>query len=425
MSEQQTLIKGAAVYDPSSGKEGTISDILLSKGHIFKIGKRIPSKDGYRVIDAKGMIVIPGLFDLRVRTGDPGFEHKEDLITVTNAAAAGGITGFAVVPDTHPVVQSKSIVDYIRNRTANTLTQVEVLGAATDNLAGEELSELYDLKLAGVKGYSNGDVAYTNPGVLKRILMYTKEFGMPVFTHAEEASLVQNGSVNESEVTIHTGLKTRPSMAEYMEVRWQVDIVRYTGGHLHFSHITCAESVDIIRKARKEGLHITCDVSIYHLAFTDRETLDFDSNYKILPPLRTEIDRKALIKGVKDGTIDAIVSDHNPQNVEEKKKEFDFAAFGAIGVQTLLPMYEKYLSKELSYKEWLLATVVNPRKILGLEIPEIEEGRPANLVVLETGKKWLLNKASGKSRSGNHPLWNKELSGMVKFVCNGKRDYLV
>ncbi len=422
MSGQHTLIKSATVYDPSSGKNGETFDILITEGHIKDIKKSIPVKTDYSVIDAKGMVIIPGMFDMRVRAADPGYEHKEDLLSLTDAAMAGGVTGIAAIPDTDPVVQSKSIVEYIQTRTSRTLTDVHVLGAATFDLKGEELTELYDLKLAGVVGYSNGDNAYKNPGVLKRVLMYTKDFGLPVFSHAEETSLVQNGSVNESEVTLHTGLKVRPAIAEYTEIRRQIDVLRYSGGHLHFSHISSAESVNIIKQAKKEGLNISCDVSIYHLAFTDKETLDFDSNFKVMPPLRSEKDRKALVKGLKDRTIDAIVSDHCPQNIEEKKKEFDFAGFGAIGVQTLLQVYETYLKEEITWNEWLTATVINPRKLLGLTPPSIQKGNKANLALFSEKEEWVLNKETNRSRAVNHPLWGKSLKGAVKFVCNGVQN---
>lgn len=425
MPEQQTLIRGVRIADSTASKDGELLDILIADGRIEKISSSIKPSGNFKEIDGKGGWLVPGLFDLRVRSGDPGNEHKEDLGTLCAAAAAGGVTGLAVLPDTLPVIQSKATVDYIANRTKDYLTSVYSLGAATENLEGTELSELHDLRLAGVVGYSNADVPYHDAATLTKLLQYTGTFGLPVHTHAEDLSIAGKGSVNESESTIHTGLKVRPGMAEYIQVRSQLEVLRYAGGKLHISHISCRESVDAIREAKSEGLDVTCDVNVYHLAFNDEVLIQFDSNFKLLPPLRTETDRVALVEGVNDGTIDVITSDHQPQNVEEKKKEFDFAGFGATGVQTLWQVYFGILSKEIEMSQWIKATAQNPRNICGLEFTEIEEGNVADLAIIAPEEKWFLDRTTNRSKAENHPLWHGEMTGKVIYTCNGVKEYSI
>ncbi len=269
-------------------------------------------------IDAKGCYILPGLLDLRCQLKDPGYEHQEDITTGAAAAAASGFTALAVQPTTDPVVQNKSQIEYLKQLSDKVLPDILPIGAATHNMESQDITEMYDMRQAGAVGFSNGDNGYQSSGTLTRALLYSKQVGGLIMSHALDADLAVGASVNESAVTIHTGLKQQPDLAETSQIKKEIDIAEYADAPMHFSHISSAKSVDLIRKAKKAGLNISCDVSIWHLIYTDNAILEYDTNFKVTPPFRSEADRKALIKGVNDGTIDAIVSDHNPQNVEKQ-----------------------------------------------------------------------------------------------------------
>ncbi len=403
------------IADPGSDYNNRTTDIFISNGIISEIGTITKSAD--ITIDGKNCIATPGLFDLRSRHGEPGHEQTEDVESIINAAAAGGFTGITTLPDTRPAIQSRAQIEYLLRKAENKIVSVYPLGSTTLDCEGKELAELYDMSQGGAIGFSNGDSPY-NSGALQRALLYAKNFNGLIFSHAEDKNLSNGGFVNESNNTASLGLKHFASHAEYTAVAREIEIARYTNSHLHFSHISTTQSVDLIRKAKSEGLKITCDVSILHLIFTDKALGNFDANLKLMPPLRGEEDKKALINGVNDGTIDCIVSDHNPQCPENKVVEFNYSPFGAITIQTLFSLYNHNLSKDISLDTFIKATSQNPRTILNLPVAKIKENSLANLAIFNTENEWKFNSKTNKSLSSNSHLMGTKLKGQCILVAN-------
>ena len=276
---------------------------------------------------------------------------------------------------------------------------------------------------AGAIGFSNADIPFADAGYLLRALMYVKSFDGLIFSHAEDTSLSTTGMVNESITTINTGLKTAPRMAESTAIQTQIEVAAYAKSHLHFSHVSTRESVELIRMAKKRGIKITADVALAHLVFTDNVLESFDSNYKIKPPLRSTLDRDALIEAINDDTIDAIVTDHSPLTKELKKVEFDYAAYGITGFQSFYPMYNQELTKKINLEKFIEKVTQGPRNVLGMPNPQIKEHEVANLVVFNPDIEWQLNDNSNYSKSVNSPYYDKKLKGKIIFTANQFKTY--
>jgi dihydroorotase len=407
------LIQNATLILEGHSLNGTSIDILLEDGLIQKIGTNI--KSDATPITGANLWVTAGWVDMRCHLTDPGLEHKDTVESLLNTAVAGGFTHVVTLPHSVPTIHDKSKVNYLLQASKGHLASLLPSGVLSDNNQSENLAELYDMHNAGAVAFTNGDKAVSN-GLLKKALLYTKPFGAKIITHPSDKSLEQGGSVNESETTIHTGLKTSSSLAEYVNVREQIEVARYCDSPIHFSCISTKESVELIRQAKKEGVTVTCDVSIFNLCFTDKEVLGFDENFKLYPPLRNEDDRKALVAGVNDGTVDAICSNHNPQNVESKQVEFDYADNGALSLQLLLPWYTKYLSKEIDKDTFIAALTTKPRAILGLENSAFNQGEVANITVIDMENSWMFDGDTNQSLSKNSHEWGQEQQGKVKAV---------
>lgn len=419
MSQDSILIKRGTLVDPQSDLNRKQVDILIKKGVIDSISTAPLKVKTDLEVDADGCFIMPGMFDLRCQLKDPGFEHQEDISSGASAAAFSGFTGLATHPTTDPVTQSKSQIEYIKKAGLDCLPTIYPVGATTENMDALDITEMYDMRRAGAVGFSNGDSAYKSSGALMRALLYSKEFGGLIMSHAIDPDIANGASVNESVTTIHTGLKQQPDLAETSQIKKEIDIASYTDAHIHFSHISSGKSVEIIREARKAGMQVSCDVSIWHLIYTDASVLEYDTNYKVSPPFRTEEDRKALIAGVLDGTIDAIVSDHNPQNIENKLVEFDYASYGINGLQTFYSAYNEHLTNEISLEVFIRKTAFSPRELLGLDLNVIAEGMPSNLWVANSNLEWTYNKTSNRSKSENNPLFGQTLKGKCTFIMNG------
>lgn len=410
-----TLIKNVEVCDKSSSFHGKKVHILIENGRIVSISSNETKAE--REFDGNNCKVSSGWFALRVSLGDPGFEHKETLESGTKAALKGGFTNVFLMPTTKPIVQTKDTISYILSKSASYVCNVYPMAAATVDLKGEEMAEILDLHHAGAVAFTDGAQPLSHAGLLTKLLQYLQPIDGLLLQHAEEKKLTQYGQMNEGITSTYLGLKGMPHIAEEIVILRDIELLEYIGGRIHFSHISSAKSVDIIRNAKKKGLKVTCDVSIPHLVFDDSVLNTFDTNYKINPPLRTKHDVEALWKGVADGTIDAIGIDHEPQDTESKQLEFDQAEFGMIQLETAFAALNthkpQYIDSELIVEK-LLASA----NLFNVISPKIEVGENANLTMFSTDEAWSVDEENILSKSKNTPFLGQTLRGKVKAVFN-------
>ncbi len=412
------LIKSAKIIDPNSPFNQQIVDVLIEKGVISHIAPNIEADA--EVIDAEGKFISPGFFDLNCNIGELGLETKEDLYTGTKAAAAGGFTGVALMPNTVPPVHSKAEIEYLLNRATKNLVDVYPLGAISYKREGKDLAEMYDMYLSGAKAFTDGNRPVQDAGLMERALLYAQGFDALVFSYPEDTAIAGKAKVNEGEVSTLLGMKGIPPLAEELMIARDLYLAEYTGSKIHFSTISTTRSVELIREAKRKGLEVTCDVAVHHLVLTDEALLGFDSLYKVKPPLRTRDDADALLNGLKDGTIDAIVSQHTPHEVEFKDVEFEVAEFGIIGLQTALSLA---LKTGLDISLLVEKLAINPRSILNIDIPVIAEGQAANLVLFDTEAEWEYTKNNNRSKSYNSPFIGRHLKGKVLLTINNNHLY--
>ena len=412
------LIKSATIIDPNSPFNKKVADILVEDGYITVIAPNVNAKA--EVIDGKGKYVTPGFFDLNCNIGELGLETKEDLQTGTRAAAAGGFTGVALMPNTQPPVHSKAEVEYLLNRAKNNMVDVYPMGTISHKREGKDLAEMYDMFLSGAKAFTDGNRPVQDAGLMERALLYTQGFGALILSYPEDTAIAGKAKVNEGEMSTLLGMKGIPSLAEELMIARDLYLAEYTGSRIHFSTISTVRSVELIRDAKKKGLQVTCDVAVHHLLLTDEALAGFDSQYKVKPPLRTKKDVSALIKGLKDGTIDAIVTQHTPHEVEFKDVEFEVAEFGIIALQTA---FSVALQAGLDLELIVQKLAVNPRRILNIEAAIITEGKKAELTLLDTDIIWEYTKQNNRSKSYNSPFIGQNLKGKALLVCNNNHLY--
>lgn len=374
----QVLIRKALILDRQSPFHREIKDILIDNGTILQIGEALQTEVEHLEIHRLNLAVSPGWIDIKSHFCDPGEEHKETVQTGLDAAAYGGFTQVAVLPSTHPVVDSKADINYLLKQAEDHAVGLHPIAAITQGMKGECISEMYDLFQAGARLFSD-DNHPVSAQILHRALLYGKQFGARVMAFSRDASLAGEGIVNEGIASVETGLKADSEVAEWIEIKRNIDLLRYTEGRLHLTGISSAHSVDLIRSAKAEGLDITCDVHLMNLLFTEEKVLRFDADYKVLPVLRTENDRKALWKGLKDGVIDVIASDHRPCDTEEKEIEFEYAQFGSLQLQTMAAALAKY--GEMETEELCEILSRRAERVLGLEPRKIEENAMADLTL--------------------------------------------
>lgn len=412
------LIKSATILDPGSSFHQQVADILIENGVITRIADDIDADA--ELFDAEGKYVSPGFFDLNCNVGELGLETKEDLRSGTVAAAAGGFTGIALMPNTQPPVHSKSEVEYLLNRSKGNLVDVYPLGTISQKREGKDLAEMYDMYQSGARAFTDGSRPVQDAGLMERALLYAQGFDALVFSYPEDTAIAGKAKVNEGEISTLLGMKGIPSLAEELMVARDLYLAEYTVSRIHFTTISTARSVELIREAKRKGIEVTCDVAAHHLILTDEALLGFDSLYKVKPPLRTADDVAALIKGLKDGTIDAIVSQHTPHEIEFKDVEFEVAEYGIIGLQTAFSLAIKAgLPVELIVEK----LAVNPREILGVELPVIAEDEKANIVVFDTDTEWEYTSANNKSKSANSPYIGQRLKGKVLLTYNNQQIF--
>ena len=413
----QLLLRSAKIIDPNSKHNGQQADVLVVDGKIAKIGRDLDAPDA-REIKTEGLHVSPGWLDLRANFRDPGEEYKEDLKSGLMAAARGGFTGVALMPSTVPAIDSKADVEYLLARSNGQAVEVFPVGALSKGLNGESLSEMYDMAKAGARAFTDDKKTVRESGLLLRALHYAHNFDGVIMHFPLDDTLVKEGQVNEGQASILTGLKAIPHLSEELMINRDLRLLDYSQGRLHLGPISTASGVELIRQAKKDGLKLTAEVSAQQLFFTEDDVTGFDTNLKLLPPLRTMEDRKAILEGLADGTIDAISSDHSPEDVENKKLEFDFAAFGMSSIEFAFSAALTATSDNLSLEQLITRFTSGPRNILGLENPTIEEGSEANLTFFTVDEEWKPKPEDSVSKSKFSGYFGKKLKGKVLGVVN-------
>lgn len=417
------LIKQATVIDSTSPHNGRVVDILIEKGVITQIKKSIVPEKGIKTIEAEGLHVSAGWLDMQVNFCDPGYEHKETLNNGLKSAAKGGFTSVCLMSGTNPPLHNKAQIEYVANRAKDNLVDVLPIGTLSHNQEGKDLSEMYDMKISGAVAFSDYKKSTKDAGLILRALQYSQNINSFIITHCDDKTISHDGLVNEGVTSTKLGLKGIPALAEEIMLQRNIQILEYTGGKMHIPTISTKGSVELIKKAKAKKLNITCGVAAYNLLLDDSELEGFDTNYKVNPPLRTKDDIDALKKGIADGTIDVIVSDHAPQDIESKDLEFDHADNGMIGLESCFGVLNMALSSKLSLENIIDTLTKNPRTILGLDALSVKEGAEANLTLFNPTKKYLFGKSHIVAANKNSGIIGKELKGVVIGVVN-KNSFL-
>ncbi len=421
------LIQKVEILDKYSPFYHQEVDLRIQDGVIREIN---PTQDdlsnhaAQRVLSGAHLKASIGWFDLRASFGDPGFEHKETLQTGRDAAQRGGFSEIALLPNTHPVVQNKNTIAYLQKSNAEHLVKLHPIAAVTLNTEGKELTEMIDLHHSGAVAFSDGDEPIWHSDILVKTLLYLQKFDGLLMNRAEDKMLTRLGTMHEGVQSTLLGLRGIPSLAEEMMIQRDLSFLEYAGGKIHFSVISSAKSVELIRQAKQKGLAVTCDVAAHQMAFTDEALQEFDTNFKVNPPFRTQQDIDALWEGLRDGTIDVIVSDHHPQDEESKQIEFDQAAFGMISLESFFPVVWQESKGKISLEELLEKFTYRPREILKQPLPSIREGELAHLTLFSTEQEWTYEPFSQGSKSRNTPFYHQVFRGKALGVFHQNQVYL-
>lgn len=408
------LIRAALIVDSNSPHHNSSKDLLIRDGIIAKISDKIEFEGD--TLEASGLRVSPGWMDMRAHYTDPGLEHKEDLDSGSATAAAGGFTDVLLMPNTIPTVDNKNAVSHYAKWSRHSAVGLHVAGAVTKGCEGKELTDMIDLHHAGARAFTEGTTPVWHTNIMLKTLQYLQKFDGVLINRPEDQMLTAFGVMHEGEVSTRLGMKGMPSISEEVMIQRDIRLLEYTGGKIHFSLVSTKPGVELIRNAKARGLRVTADVGIHHLIFEDTALKDYDTNLKVNPPFRLSTDRKALIEAVLDGTVDAIVSDHQPQDQESKKLEFDLAEFGIIGQQSFYSTLVSVFGKQTD--SILEKVYIGPRTILGMDAESVEEGSNACLTLFSPELSWNYNKASNTSKSEASPFLGQRLKGQVIGVVN-------
>jgi dihydroorotase len=412
------LIKSATIVDSSSALNGKRVDILIEKGIITQIKTNIKPEKNFKLIESSDLCLSPGWLDMQARFCDPGLEQKEDLESGLAAAAAGGFTAVCAMPSTDPPLHGKTQIDYVINKTKHHAVDVFPIGCLTVDRAGKEMAELYDMKKAGAIAFSDDKRPVKESGLLLRLQQYSKNINAFIISHCEDTSISADGQMHEGETSTRIGLKGIPSLAEEIMLQRNISITSFSESQLHVPCISTKQSVELVRKAKQDHIQISAGVAAHQLLLDDSKLSEFDTNYKVNPPLRPKEDIEALKKGLANNTIDVIVSDHSPEDIESKDLEFDLARHGMIGLETAFAVANTACQSKLKLDHLIEKICHNPRKLLGIEIPILKEGEQANFTLFDPSAEWIVAKEDILSRSKNTPFIGQKLKGKVLGIIN-------
>jgi len=407
------IIREAKIIDPQSPFHNKTVDILIEDGLIAKIGTSLPNTESAEEIKLDNLHVSQGWFDSSVSLGEPGFEDRETISNGLDVAAKSGFTGIGLQPNTFPVIDNQSQINFVQNKAIGKATKLYPIGALTKGSEGKDMAELFDMKQAGAIAFGDYNKSLDNANLLKIALQYVQDFDGLVIAFPQDCNIKGNGIVNEGVVSTRLGLKGIPNLAEELQVARNLFLLEYTGGKLHIPTVSTAKSVALIREAKAKGLNISCSVAAHHLTMTDEKLESFDSRYKITPPLRTEEDRQALLAGILDNTIDMITSDHNPIDIEHKKMEFDMAKSGTIGLESAFGALMNVLPLEK-----VIEKLTAGKTVFGIESSTINEGTEANISLFNPEGESVFSKTSILSKSKNSAFLGMEMKGKAYGVVN-------
>jgi dihydroorotase len=422
------LLTDARIIDPSRDLD-FIGDLLIAEGLIREAKRGIGAAgvpEGTEIIDCRDKVVAPGLIDLRAFVGEPGAEYRETLASASQAAAAGGVTTIVCQPDTNPVIDEPAMVDFVLRRARDTaIVHVHPMAALTKGLKGEEMTEIGLLKAAGAVAFTDGARSVTNAQVIRRALTYARDFDALIVHHTEDPNLVGEGVMNEGEFAARLGLSGAPKAAEIVMLERDVRLAALAGGRYHAASITCAESLDVLRRAKDSNPNITASVSINHLTLNEIDVGSYRTFCKLAPPLRAEVDRVAMVEAVASGLVDAVMSDHDPQDVENKRLPFAEATPGAIGIETMLVAGLRLVHNgEIALANLLKAMSTRPAELLGLPGGSLRPGSTADVIVIDLDVPWVLDRAQLKSKCKNTPFDEARLQGrVVRTIVSGRTAY--
>ncbi len=422
------LLANARIVDPSRNIDMP-GDLLIAEGMVRDAKRGIGAAgvpEGTDVIDCRGKLVGPGLIDMRAFIGEPGAASRETFASASQAAAAGGVTTIICQPDTSPAIDDPATVDFVLRRARDTaIVHVHPMAAITKGLEGKEMTEIGLLKAAGAVAFTDGDKSVTNAQVMRRALTYAGDFDALIVHHTEDPNLIGDGVMNEGEFAARLGLLGIPRAAETIMLERDIRLVALSGGRYHAASITCAESLDVVRRAKQEGLHVTAAASINHVTLNENDIGAYRTFLKVSPPLRAESDRKGLIEAVAEGLVDVIMSDHNPQDVETKRLPFAEASPGAIGLETMLSAALRLVHNgEITLMALLRAMSTRPAELLGLPGGTLRPGAPADVIVIDPDLPWVLEPAELKSKCKNTPFDEARLTGrVVRTIVGGRTVY--
>ncbi|MFZ4106146.1 dihydroorotase [Flavobacterium sp.] len=409
------IIREAKIIDPKSPFHNQVVDVKINEGIFEKIGEKLEKDSDYKEIAHPYLHLSQGWMDSSVSLGEPGYEDRETIANGLQVAAKSGFTAIALQPNSFPVLDNQSQIQFVKQKAATTATDLFPIGALTKNSDGNDLAELFDMKNAGAIAFGDYGKNLSNANLLKIGLQYVQDFDGLVITFCQDEKIKGSGVVNEGVVSTRLGLKGIPNLAEEVIVARNLFLLEYTGGKLHIPTISTSKSVELIREAKAKGLQVTCSVAVHNLVLTDEKLDGFDTRYKVAPPLRTDKDRVALLEGVKDNTIDLITSDHNPMDIEHKNMEFDRAKNGTVGLESTFGALLTLLPLEI-----IISKLTNAKSVFNIEISEISEGKQANLTLFTPENEWIFAKENVLSKSKNSAFLGTKMKGKVVGIYNNK-----